>query len=167
MHLVRSNHHQSPQARIHPKADPVFGNSYLHCGVNYYSSYCIRLGQAKTPSRSCPDWLLYCHHRIYHPPKPNACLSQRTVRRLISHSLRLIRCSARSLDFALEQRVWVLQDSLCHRYGNRLGQQWWVRCLVFLPIESGSILLDRLPNHVFVDVHGGWFHLPLCGWTLV
>lgn len=167
MHLVRPDNHQGSPARILRKADPIFGNSYLYRGVSHYSSPCIHLRQAKTPSGCRTGWLFYCNHRIHHPPKPKTCLGQCTVWRPVSYCLRLIRRSARCLDFAFEQCLWILQDSLCHRYGNRPGQRWWIHCIVHVPGEDGSILLDRLQDHLFADVHGDRLHLPLCGWTLV
>ncbi len=48
-----------------------------------------------------------------------------------------------------------------------LGNGGWIHCIAFFPGESGSILLDRLQNHIFTNVHGDRLRLPLRSWTLV
>jgi hypothetical protein len=167
MHLIRPNNRQSSQASILRKANPRFGNSNLYRSLRQHLDRCIHLGQAKAPRWSRIDWLFHSNHRIYHHPQPRACLGQCTLWSPLSHRLRFICRSACSLDPAFEQRLWILQDSLRHRYGNWSGQRWWVCCVVLFPVEEGSVLLDRLQDHVLAHVHGYWLNLCVCDGTLV
>ena len=144
MHFVRPYNRESSQARIQRKTDSGFGSANLYSVVNQYFEHRTYLRQAEAPRRFCLSRLLYFNCRIYYSPQPRACLGQRTIRSSVPRWCRLIRRPASSLDPAFEQRLWNLQDCLGCWYGNWSGQRWWIYCIVLIPGECGSILLERL-----------------------
>lgn len=167
MHSVCPNDRLSSQAWILSEENPVPGDSNLRCSVSHHPGVCIHLRQIKTPRRRRPGRLFYCNHWLYHYSQPGARFGKCTIWSVVSHRFWFLRGLAWSLDPAFEQRFGILQDSLCHGYGNWSGQRWRICCVVLFPIQSGPFLLDRIQDYLFPHVHGNWTNLCLCGWPLV